>query len=330
MTWFLIGLAMLAGLFLSGFFSGAETGLYRINRLRLHLGVQQNKPDAIRLARVLGDETGALSVTLIGTNLSNYLTTAAVAYAFAELLQVGEASTELYTVVIVTPVIFVFGEMVPKNLFQLHADVLLARGSRLLSIADRVFRLTGLVAVLSRLAGLINRLVGSGDRADIAFGPRRRVAAMLREAMAGRSLFEDQSDLIERVCRLSDTPVHAVMVPRNRVRVIGSRADRSELLRVTRRTGHARLPVYEKSDRNIIGTVKVDGLLQTEDWKTVGERVQRIVTLSPHETVATAMTRLQAAGQGLAVVSDHGGKMLGIVTLKDLLREVIGELAEGI
>jgi len=318
------------GLFLSGFFSGVETGLYRVNRLRLHLDVQRRDPVGVRLAGVLEDEQGALSVTLIGTNVMNYVITTAVAFLLAERLGLGEANTGLYTVMIMTPIVFVFGEVVPKNLFQLYADTLLARSASLLSLSDRLFRMTGVVWALKQLANIISRLTGAYAQRDTAFGSKRRVALLLQEALAGRTLGEEQSDLIDRVCQLSETPLHTVMIPRNRVTVIGTNTNRRTLLRIARRTGHALLPVYESSRRHIVGLAKIDELLQWDDWETVGKRLHPAPTLSPHETVATAISRLQRAGRGMAIVTDHGGQMLGVVTLKDLLGEVVGELASGV
>ena len=352
MTWIIVGSVIVTGLFLSAFFSGTETGLYRVNRLRLHLGVKQRDPQALRLASVLDDEQGALSVTLVGTNMANYVTTSAVAFLFAELLSFGEANTELYTVAILTPIVFVFGEVVPKNLFRLHADTLLARGSRLLLVADRLLRITGVVPGLTRLAGAFNRLAGGPPQGGGALLPKRRVAMLLQEALTSRdlqaarsaaraeahgSMGEDQSDLIDRVCRLSETPLTAVMVPRNRVTVIAADTDRRGLMRIARRTGHACLPVYESDRRHIIGVAKVDELLSAAggpeaEWRTVRDyapAVRSAMTLSPHETVAAAITQLQRAGRSMAIVTDRGGQMLGVVTLKDLLDEVVGGFALG-
>ncbi|MGD2108580.1 MAG: CNNM domain-containing protein [Phycisphaerae bacterium] len=329
MTWLLIGI-VLVGLFLSGFFSGAETGLYRVNRLRLQLGVQQREPSSLRIARVLADEQGALSVALVGTNVMNYITTTAVAFLLAERLELGEANAEVYTVIFMTPIVFVFGEVVPKNLFQWHADTLLARGGVLLSLSDRFFRVTGCVWALKRIARIIHGVFGADASSDGAYGEKRRVALLLQEALAGRTLAEEQSDLIDRVCQLSDRRLHSVMLPRNEVTVIKADTTRRSLVRQARRTGHACLPVYDSNRRHIIGLAKVDELLQRNDWRTVGEHLHPVLTLSAHETVTTALTELRRTGRGMVIVTDRGGQMLGVVTLKDLLSELVGEVAAGV
>jgi putative hemolysin len=323
MMWVAAIAVVLVGLFLSGVFSGSETGLYCVNRLRIELGTRTDDPAALRLNRVLSDEQGALSVILIGTNVANYVTTSAVAFVFADLMGLADTQAEIYTILMVTPVVFVFGEVVPKNLFQLHADHLMVRVSAILSVADRTLRATGGVWFLKLLATGINRLIRAADLGAWST-PRRRVASLLQEALVGRVFGLEQSELVERVCQLSETPVHTVMVPLNRITMISASADRKEFLRLARRTDHARLPVFERRRTQVIGLVKVDELLRDDEWETVGERVEPVPSISPHRTVAVAIRSLQESRRGLAIVTDHGGRLLGIVTLTDLLEQLVG------
>lgn len=326
MMWFMVIVLMMIGLFLSGFFSGSETGLYCVNRLRLELGVKKMDVRAQRLVHILEDEAGALSVTLIGTNVMNYLTTTAAAFLFAELVGLGETDTELYTVVVLTPIVFVFGEVVPKNLFQLYADQLLPRWSWLLALANWICRMTGCVWLLKKLTTLVQRIIGIDETSDPVVTPKWRIAALLQEALADQSWGQHQSTLIDRVCQLSETPLHVAMVPKNRVTVISAQSDNRELVRIVRRTGHARLPVFDQHRTRVIGLIKVDDLLQSRDWEQVGERVSPITAMQPHVTVANAISRMQSTRINMAVVTDHGGRMLGIITLNDLLKEIVGDM----
>lgn len=329
MMWVLVGGAVLVGLLGAAFFCGCETGLYCVNRLRVQLGVQERDPKLLRLSALLENEHEALSVTLIGTNLMHYVTTTAVAYMFADLLYRSAADTELYTVLLVTPVMFVFAEVVPKNVFQLYADVLMPRGSRLLTLADWVFRTTGVVWLLTKLTGAANRLFGGTTSLRTVTAPKRHMTMLLQEALVGHTHGEHQSDLIDRVVRLSETPVRAVMVPQQRVVGVPATANRLELIRFARQTGYARCPVYGKRRSEIVGVIKVDELLRSDDWRTVGERLGPVTTLRPQETVASAIAHMKQGGGEFGVVSDQAGQMVGVVTLRDLLEEVVGEFGRG-
>lgn len=329
MIWALVLGLIILGILGSGFFSGSETGIYCVNRLRVQLGVQQRDARLLRLSALLENEQRALTVTLIGTNFANYVVTTAVAFCFAELLRVGEADTELYTILLVTPTVFVFGEVVPKNLYRLHADSLMPRGSRLLTLADWVFRGTGVVWLLTRLTHAANRLFGGTTSLRTVTAPKRQMTMLLQEALVGQTHGEHQSDLIDRVFRLSETPVRAVMVPQHRVAAVPAAADRRELIRFAQQSGYARCPVHGKRRLEIVGVIKVDELLRSDDWRTVGERIGPVTTLRPQETVASAIARMKQGGGELGVVTDPAGQMVGVVTLRDLLEEVVGEFGRG-
>jgi CBS domain containing-hemolysin-like protein len=320
-----VALVALAG---SAFFSGCETGLYCVNRLRVELADQRGDVRYARLVRLLKDERSTLTVALVGTNLMNYLATLAVTYLLATHLQLTGRTTEVYVVAVLTPIVFVFGEVVPKNVFQIQADRLMPRSSTLLAAASLVCRYTGLVWFLALAAGTVGRLFSRGVAEASAIEPRRRIAVLLREALADEQHGEEQSDLADRVLQLAETPLHAVMLPRNQVVTISADADQREFRSVARRMEHARLPVHRGHPLHVVGTVKVEELLLRTDWTTVGQLLRPMVAVGPHDTVAIAINRLQQDRQPLAVVTDRGGRMLGIVTFNDLLWEIVGELGE--
>jgi putative hemolysin len=94
---------------------------------------------------------------------------------------------------------------------------------------------------------------------------------------------------------------------------------------MARRTPHAYLPVYERSPRYVIGVIRVDELLLDDDWSVVADRIRPVTRFAPRVTVAEAITAMQDAGHPLATVTDHGGRMIGLVTMKDLLEGIVGD-----
>ena len=325
MIWVAAIIVCLISLVGSGFFSGSETGLYCTNRLRLHLGVQQADANAMRLSKWLDDEQRALAATLAGTNVMNYVFTTTVAYCFSTLLSSDAADTELFTVLLATPLVFVFGEIVPKNLFQRHADSLMPRASRLLVGSAAFFRVIGVTAALIGLTAVANRLFGATSAYRVSPPPKRRVASLLQEALVGQKHGEHQSSLIDRVIGLSETPVRSVMVPAHRVIGVSGSANRRDIIRVGRTTPFARVPVFGERRSQVVGVIKVEELLRHDGWTTVSERMNPATKLIPSTTAAAAIAQMRRAGSEMAVVADVAGTMLGVVTLRDLLEEVVGE-----
>jgi len=326
-SWIVVAVIILVGLLMSGVFSGAETGLYCASRVRLHLGARREDRGAVHIHHMLDNPQRAISFTLVGTNVMNYLTTSATAFMLSELLHVRDAATEIYTVALLTPVVFVFGEVVPKMLFQRRPYYWLLRCHVLLWFPFQLLRALGILWIIKGFTELVGRLGGLRGQAGIGFDPRERMRHMIQEALAGRSIGDAQSYLIERVMRLSETPVHELMIPRNLVQAVPADADRRDLARFARRTQDDVLPVYDRDPRRIIGTIAVNEALLSESLNRVGDIVTPAVTVGPHETVVAAMERIQQTGCPLLIVADRVGRLLGVVTMRTLFGGVLGVLA---
>jgi len=327
-TWLAVVIIWVIAVIASGFFSGSETGLYRLNRGRLRLRMDRREPRALALAGVLEDEQAALATTLIGTNMMNFVATAAVAYLMTHEAVMSDSRAELYTTLVVTPILFVFGEVVPKSWYEREADRLMYLGAWPLRASHTLFRVTGLIWLLGRLTSIIAGVAAGSQGSSLPSGlnPRRRMAVMLRDAVTAESANTEHAQMIDRVLNLSVTPVHSAMIPRNRVVSLPASADRSALVSIARRKPFSRFPIHDGDDRRIIGIADIHELLADTSWKRVGDKIHRPHQLDPHQTVATGIVSMQKAGHSMAIVADRRGRALGIVTLKDLLEEIVGDL----
>ena len=260
--------------------------------------------------------------------MANYLVTVFTALLLGVLLTLSDRQIELYTTLLVTPLLFVFGEVTPKNLFQRDADRLLYPCSLALLIAKRVLApVTWCIGVLSKrllaAAGWAEDRPGSADR-------RRHVATLLREALAGGEHAEQHLEFVGRVMELPERTVREVMVPAGRVISLSADTDRESFRHFARGNVHSRVPVVEpdpQGTERVVGVVYVYGLLADETWSRVGERAQPVEHLDPAESVAAAIAIVQRSSQPMAVVGTPEHTLLGLVTLKDLLEEIVGELA---
>jgi len=315
---------ILFSLLMSAVYSGSETGMYCMNRVRLNVAAREGDSAARRLLTFIADEHRALSTLLVGTNVFNYLVTISMAYLLVRLAGVTGRTNELYTTLIATPLIFVFGEVAPKALFERRSDPLMLRVSAIILASLRLF------FVPVTMLGWISRpIIRWFDPAGIANAndPRRKVSLMLHDALTAD---DDESDkhreLIDGVLRLRSVQLHEVMTPRNLVISVIADGDRKACLAAARKSAHTRLCVYERNPRRIIGTVQVHRVLAAGDGATIRDHLEPTVQLSAHHSVALALVTMQQQRVRLAVVADRSGLLLGVVTLKDLLEELTGEL----
>lgn len=318
--------------FLSGLFSGSETGLYCINSTRLRLAAHQKDAAALRLQSLLSDRTGLLFTTLFGTNLANYLAPVCLTIVFLESVAGAEAAdrerrAELYTTLILTPTVFIFGEIVPKNVFHRDADRLMSRVSSTLRLTHLLFKMTGVIWIQRQIsafvAGRLHRQHSSGS----AFHSRLDVYQMLRESAAEGALSVTQSSILERIHRLKAISVRAVMVQGHNIDMLSSEATRSEVERLIRKSPYSRMPVYRDSRRRIVGVVHVLGILTGPPDRPIGNMARAPLEITADRSVIEALGMLQQEYQRMAIVVDKAGRCIGLVTMKDLVEEIVGDLA---
>jgi putative hemolysin len=324
MTLILCVAVFVLAVFLSAVFSGGETGVYCLSRVRMTVKAEQGDKRARRLEHTLRDRASAVAMTLVGTNIANYVATVAFAVLLVRHFGMGEREAAIYTTLIVACIALVFGEVVPKNLFQSHPDRLMRQVSGILRVAEIL--LFPVIWVLTRVTRRAVALFGETAQMQAAMEPREQMAHLLREALPSSGQDDAHHEMVDRALLLAKLPVHAVMTPRNHVVAVPADAGRERLLSVARAKNHSRLPVFGRHPRRIEGLAEVHRLLDDENWRTVGERLSPVTHLDPHDSVASALVRLQRERTRMAIVVDRGGHMLGIVTLKDLLEELVGEL----
>lgn len=319
----LVGL--LAAIVLSGFFSGSETGIYCLDRVRLRVAHEHRRPGARRLAALMRHPENLIITMLVGTNVSDYLATA---FASALLLRaaVADQLAEVYATLIVTPLVLVFGGIIPKDWFRRESDRLMYVLALPVSICLRLAQATGLVWLLRQLTrGLIHLIDPTRASAEEHVLRRARTLGLLREGAVRGGLSVWQRDLMDRVMRISKTPVASVMIPRERAATVPADIPRDGFLRIVRMAHFSRLPVYGDNPRRIIGIVNVYDVLADPRGRPVRAHLRDAFRLSAGTSVSGALLRMQQARQAMAIVDDRDGDCLGILTVKDLAEQIIGD-----
>ncbi len=321
--WLIAALICLLG---SAFFSGAEMGLYSLNRLRLRVQVGKNDPPQARmLLRLHDNRQETVLAILLGNNLANYLLTTTASLVLIGLAGLNPNRAEFYTAALVSPIIFVFGDVVPKNWFQFDTERLMNRSARLLRVTVEVFRWTGVLWLLRQMTRVGARLAGH-DANDDWREPRGEIVGLLREVAAHGALSEEQADIFQRVMELPNVRIGAIMVPRGRVVAVTAGADRETLERLVRVHDYSRMPVLSKDGRAVLGVVNVFDVLADESPGTVEKWMCPALTVRASDSAALALVRLQRNKSTMAVVTDPRRGFVGLITLKDVVEEILGPL----
>lgn len=319
---------------LAGLFAGSETGMYKFSRLRLRLAVEKKRLPFVILGRCLNDSQGLLLTMLIGTNLAHYIATSIVTSMFLGTVDT-EHTAELFATALTVPILFIFSELIPKNMFFYRADLLMPYLSPVLYVFHKLLSWCGIVPALKIISGFFARTVGlaASSKTFIASAQRHKVQAILQDTHEEGILSPVQSDIINRLVGISHVHIGSVMIPINNVETVDVNSDDSELLNKLNKCAFSRLPVTEGRAGNIIGFISIyEALSSSEKFADLRSFVKPVRKLDADMAVIDAMNVMQKENHKIVLVvrAGHFGRQrpVGIVTMKDLVEELLGELAE--
>lgn len=300
--------------------SGLETGLYVVNRVRLAVRAGRGERRSIRLEQELERPDRLLATLLIANNAANYAGSLGVAALIETMVTPIWAIVVLNTLVVV-PILFVLGETVPKDLFRTRADQWMPRFAVMLTVVRRMLTVIGLVPLFAGLSNLVRRLVGV--RKDDARSPRARVTRFIRESHASGSLSEAQLDLADRAMAMRRRSVSGEMTPWRQVVTVALRERQADGRAIARRTLRSRLPVVDGG--RVVGLVDVQDVLLNGGDLTAALQTD-VPRFRPDTPAFAALESLRRQRRPVGIVEDGSGRPLGMVTLKDLVEPLLGDL----
>lgn len=315
---------------LSFLFSGCETGVYRISRFRLRLGVEQKRKSYEQLSRMIQEGQNLILSILLGNNLVNYLITMLFTIVLLRHFQ-NEHLAEMYASLILTPTVFIFCEMIPKSLFYHKSDALLPPLSGFLRIIYTLFTRTGLLRLFKFLfTGIIkiSRLNWNTVEA-VEKTQRLQVYQIIHETQEEGLLSDVQKDMIHRLINIPDLSIRSVMIPLSEFGKVSLSADRQELIGHLRSNRPAPLLVYDTDPEQIIGHIWLEGILGQASPVSLSEHVTPMLHIDHSASVIEAIGLLRKNYEDTAIVVEPAkGKTrpVGVLRISDL----IGELAGGI
>jgi putative hemolysin len=325
---------------LNGVFSATEIALVTIRRSRLAQLVDDGNRAAQRVQRLKSNPGQFLAVIQVGITFLGFLASAFAAVSLVQGLEAGLATlgplediAGFLALVIVTGLLtlftIVFGELVPKQIGLAHAERVAMTFSGLIEVLGRVF--SPLVALLTFVTRQVSRIF----RADVTVDERissEELRLIIEQGGEQGILEAEEEQMIHAVIELGEQRVHEVMVPRIAMVTLSAAATFEEAIDTIVEEGHSRIPVYEESVDEIVGILYAKDLLPF--LKGSGQRpglrtlLRTPVFVPESMTVDDLLHELQRRKVHLAVVLDEYGGTAGLVTIEDLIEEIVGEIQD--
>lgn len=318
-------LSILLLVLLSAFFSSAETAMTTVNKIKIQSLVEEGNKKAIILDHVISDSGKMLSTILIGNNVVNMAVSALMTTVTIQLfgnVYVGIA-TGLLTIIVL-----IFGEITPKTLASLHAEKLALSYARVIYLLMIV--LTPLVFLVGKLAGAVMFLFHVDPNAKPDAMTEHELRTLVNVSQENGVIENEEKQMINNVFDFGDSTAREVMIPRIDMTFVNVECTREELLQIFREDMHTRFPVYEENTDNVIGIVNMKDLLihpETEPF-SIRELLREVYFTYEHKATADLMIEMRKASVNLAIVLDEYGCTAGLVTLEDLLEEIVGEIRD--
>jgi putative hemolysin len=309
----------------AGFFSGAETAFVSCNRIRIRHLARRLDRKAQTAEKLLAKPEMILATTLVGTNIFIVLGVVTAAAYVTALLQDYEGLGGVVATLVMTPIILVFSEAVPKAYFYRHADVITVRIADFLRFFSLVF--SPFVLLSTFLSRGLMALLGD-ETPKNPFVTRDELRGLMWESGRLGILEKLEQDMIHHIFQFRETAVKSVMVPLVAVDAIEVDGKVADALKVIGDQGHSRLPIYEERIDNIIAYVSVGDLLGKDPNTPIRKLMGPVLVVPETKSIADLLLDLKARGEHFAVVVDEYGGVSGIATLEDLVEEIVGEIED--
>jgi len=312
---------ILVFLLMEAFFSGSEIGVVSADQMKLRHEAAKGSRGAKMALKMLKNPEWLLSTTLVGTNIAVVSNTTIVTALMIELF--GKQNS-WFAIILVAPLIWIFGEIVPKSIFQQRADTITPRAIFLLRLASFVFYPILLVFTLT------TRLLTWSFEQNIQnpFTLREEILTMLQMPATEGDIQPVEKDMIQRIFGFSETTAYEVMIPLIDVAAIEQSTTCGEAVALAHAKAHIRLPVYAERVDKVVGVLNALQLLDAEAHEPIKPFIREVRFVPPSKNISELLLDLRKDGDTVAVVVDEFGGAAGLVTMEDIMEEVVEELED--
>ena len=325
-------IAVFITLLVSAFFSAAEIVLVTANRIKLEHLREEGSQRAVQVLHLIANSETALSAILIGNNVANTSCAALATLLFAKSLTSIpdlENSIPIITSIVVTPLILLCSEIVPKNLGRRYANDLIFLIDRPLRLMT--FLLRPLIRIIRYCSNAISSLFGINSDSGSMSISREEFVHWMKKSVDSGKVQEETEKMIQSTIEFRETVVKEIMVPLTQVRAISSINTKvADLIAFARRSYFTRYPIYEDRIDQVTGYVNIYDVLahSVNEDQSIVEFVQPVDYVPNTLAIDKLFYRMQKNRQTIVIAVDEYGGCDGIVTIEDIMEELVGEIAE--
>ena len=311
-------LSLVALVALSAFFSASETAYTSLNRARLKSMAANGVKRAEKALRLAEDYDRLLSGILVGNNIVNILSASLATVLFVRVI--GGAGVSVSTAVM-TVLVLMFGEIAPKSIAKDRPEQLALAFYPALNAIVKL--LTPVIFLTTCWQKLVYRVFKPSDERGIT---EEELITIVEEAENDGEIDEHESELIRSAIEFGDLTCEDILTPRVDVTAVDVDSEPEEIARIFEESGRSRLPVYEDSIDTIVGILHEKDFYRLRDVKSVREMMTAPLCVVPGTQLGVLLKLLQKTKNHMAVVVDEYGGVVGIVTMEDILEELVGEI----
>lgn len=314
---------------LVAFFSSSEAALISVSKIRIRAMAERG----VRAAHVVMDLTrqpGKLFATILLTE--NFFIIFATSFGTALAIMVVGQQGYIVASIVMTILVVILGEITPKTFAAQFADKWSLTVAQPMLIVTKI--LTPIVWVFSGIAGGLVRLLGGKPVEKTPFVTEEEIRTLISISEAEGIVEERERRMLHAVFRFGDRPAHSIMVPRTEIEYLPSDASLQDLLELFRSTGHTRFPVVGQNLDDVVGIANVKDLFLKVDPREdlsshpITELMRPAYFTPESKTLGELLTEMQAAGVTMAILVDEYGGTSGLLTLEDIIEEIVGQLRD--
>lgn len=315
-------LMILVLLGLSAFFSSTETALSSVNKIRMQNYADEGNENAKLVLKISAQYDKAISTILIGNNVVNIASTAIATLLFTRLF--GEEQGAAVSTVAMTLLVLTFGEILPKSFAKANSERISLAVAKILNLL--MILLSPIVAVFVKLSSFLTGKAGKEDKPSVTEQELKYIIETIKEEGV---LEEQESELAQSALEFDDITVQEILTPRVDMVTLNAEDDLEHILHIVEEEGFSRIPVYRDTTDNIIGMVRVKDILLKASHN---QPIQLEELLRPcvyvHRTmkIAQLLNELRRQKNHMAIITDDYGGTMGMVTMEDILEELVGEI----